>query len=60
MKRARKYIPGEAGYSRDGDLINQVLQTWDDLPDQAPAESEDEIKARVGGAVEGIKDNWPL
>ena len=64
MKRAKRYIPGEAGYSRDGDLINQVLRTWEELPDQAPAESENEIAARVAGekvgAVEGIKDNWPL
>ena len=64
MKRAKKYIPGEAGYSRDADLINQVLQTWDDLPDRAPAESENEIVARTAsartGAVENIKDNWPL
>ena len=65
MKRAKKYIPGEAGYSRDAELINQVLQTWDDLPDKAPAASENELTERAAGggkvgAVDNIKDNWPL
>ena len=45
MKRATKYIPGEAGYSRDGELINQVLHTWNLLPDRGPTAGEGDVKA---------------
>ena len=37
MRRPRKYIPGESGYSKDADKINQVIQTWHDLPEMARA-----------------------
>ncbi len=33
LKRALDYRPGEAGYSRDGELITQTLQTWRSMAD---------------------------
>jgi hypothetical protein len=37
MRRPRKYIPGESGFSKDADKINEVIQTWHDLPEMASA-----------------------
>jgi 5,5'-dehydrodivanillate O-demethylase len=37
MRRAKKYIPGESGYSADADKINAVLKTWEALPELASA-----------------------
>ncbi len=42
MKRPKKYVPGEAGYSRDASLIDQVLETWSGLDDKARAAGEGE------------------
>ena len=43
MKRPKKYVPGEAGFSRDAKLIDQVLATWEgfgDDPARMPGEGE--------------------
>jgi len=40
QKRPKLYIPGEAGYSTDADKINDVIETWTDLEDLAPARGE--------------------
>jgi len=37
MRRAKKYIPGESGYSADADKINIVLDTWNAEPELARA-----------------------
>jgi 5,5'-dehydrodivanillate O-demethylase len=37
MRRPRKYIPGESGFSKDADKINEVIQTWHDIPEMASA-----------------------
>ena len=37
MKRPKKYIPGESGYSADADKINVVLDTWNAEPELANA-----------------------
>ena len=37
MKRPKKYIPGESGFSADADKINVVLETWNDQPELANA-----------------------
>ena len=44
MRRPKKYIPGEAGYSTDAAKINDVLDTWETLPElaHAPAVGEGE------------------
>ncbi len=42
MKRPKKYIPGEAGYSRDAEKIETVLQTWSNQPEFAHAPGEGE------------------
>jgi 5,5'-dehydrodivanillate O-demethylase len=42
MKRPKRYIPGEAGFSADADKINNVLATWEALPELARAPGEGE------------------
>jgi len=37
MRRPKKYIPGESGFSADSDKINEVIGTWNDLPEMANA-----------------------
>ena len=34
-RRPPKYVPGEAGYSRDAALIEETLATWDTLAQHA-------------------------
>lgn len=35
QKRATTYVPSEAGYSADAEIINQVVGTWSTVPDMA-------------------------
>jgi hypothetical protein len=37
QRRPKKYIPGESGFSKDSDKINEVINTWNDLPELANA-----------------------